>query len=56
MNVPLGRAVGNAIEIKEALSCLKGNMPSDIKEVVFALGIQILLMAARQKTQMRPQK
>ncbi len=24
MNVPLGRAVGNAIEIKEALSCLKG--------------------------------
>lgn len=47
MNIPLGRAVGNAIEIKEALSCLKGNMPSDIKEVVFILGIQILLMARK---------
>ncbi len=47
MNVPLGRAVGNALEIKEAVSCLKGEMPQDIEQVVLALGTQILLMSQK---------
>jgi pyrimidine-nucleoside phosphorylase len=45
MNVPLGKAIGNALEILEAVSCLKGNMPHDIKQVVFTLGAQILILA-----------
>jgi pyrimidine-nucleoside phosphorylase len=45
MNVPLGKAIGNSLEIMEAVSCLQGNIPDDIKQIVFALGTQILILA-----------
>lgn len=37
MEQPLGRAVGNAIEVIESIEFLKGNMTSDIKELTFKM-------------------
>lgn len=37
MNQPLGRAVGNAIEVIESIEFLKGNMTPDIKELTFEM-------------------
>ena len=38
MNQPLGRAVGNSIEVKEAIEALKGNAPADLMEDAIQLG------------------
>ena len=45
MDEPLGYAVGNLLEVKEAVEFLKGNMPGDVKEVVFALGSYMIKLA-----------
>jgi len=37
MNQPLGRAVGNSVEIQEVIEFLKGNMEDDLKEVTYTL-------------------
>ena len=42
MDQPLGRMVGNTLEIIEAIETLKGNMQQDIKNVVLELGAYIL--------------
>jgi pyrimidine-nucleoside phosphorylase len=45
MNNPLGTAVGNSLEVIEAIEALKGNGPRDLMAVTYALGIQMLRMA-----------
>lgn len=42
MDQPLGKMVGNTLEIIEAIEALKGNMQEDVKNVVLELGAYIL--------------
>ena len=44
MEQPLGRMVGNTLEVIEAIDALKGKMEEDVKEVVFELGAYILML------------
>lgn len=50
MAEPLGYAVGNAVEVVEAIEALKGNWPDDLEEVTLALGVEMLLLARRAET------
>jgi len=42
MSEPLGRAVGNAIEVVEARDCLRGGGPADLRELCVVLASQVL--------------
>lgn len=42
MDEPLGCAIGNALEVKEAIECLKGYGPSDIMELIIKIASIIL--------------
>ena len=45
MDAPLGRAVGNAVEVEEAVAALRGEGPGDLMEVTYALARAMLGLA-----------
>ena len=47
MDEPIGHAVGNSLEVIEAINFLKGKMPEDLKQVVLELGSYIIKLAGK---------
>ena len=50
MSEPLGEAIGNSLEIVEAIDTLKGEGPEDLTEMCYVLGSQMVVLAGKAET------
>ena len=48
MNIPLGNAIGNSLEIKEAIDVLKGNGPKDLVDICVCLSSYMLMLSTNK--------
>ncbi len=49
MSSPLGSTAGNALEVSEAVECLRGQGPADLREVTLALADEMLALSGVQE-------